>query len=481
MASEKNCISLPRLLPCLVLVMLPYLHALSQEQDLPTPSDTSYFKPGDDDWNLVESVIRGDPGNVLMLLNRGADPNASAEGGMTALMYAAENGNLLLLKLLILNGADPDLTQVENTTPLMIAVLNRNFDAAHYLLKRGADPDHRDDYSGTPLLYAAAVNDYQIADLLLFYGASDSIRDRDGNDALMTAVFFNNIETADVLLQNNFYPDVRDQKGNTPLMIASQQGNTDMLSLLLEYDAGLDKVNEKNYTALAHAIHFQKPEAAMLLIDSGANVHHKIRPNRNLFDLAKQQNLSEIQKELKKRGAGPVPRPAFSEFDVGWGNSMGKHEHMMQTRVLWVDRKFGFYGETGFDFRPYPQKVQLEDNDTLIFQYRENRPAWILGIGKNFKLLQDQSGLLYGFYTALTGLLSFPRYRGLDEHPPAQYDLVPSAGIYLKGKLGGFKLGAERYTFGTMREGKWKANITFFIRIKTRSYDLGPKDIYYQK
>ena len=99
-----------------------------------TLTDTSYFKSGDDEWNLVESVLRGKPASVLFLLKRGVSPDARAEGGMTALMYAAERGDSMLVKLLVLNGADLELTHVENTTPLMVAILNQQFGAAHQLL-----------------------------------------------------------------------------------------------------------------------------------------------------------------------------------------------------------------------------------------------------------------------------------------------------------------------------------------------------------
>jgi len=462
-----------------VLMCMLSTQILAQNQDLLTISDTSYFKTGEDEWNLVESVLRSNHANVLLLLKRGTDPNAKAEGGMTALMYAAERGDTMVVKLLVLNGADLELTHVEGTTPLLVAVLNQHFGVTQYLLEKGANPDQQDEYTGSGLLYAAAMNDYQIADLLLFYGASDTIRDKDGNNALMTAVFFGNIEIVDVLLQNGLAPDVPDKKKNTPLMIAAQQGNRDLITLLLEYGAGLEKVNGKNYTALAHAIQYGQDSAAMILIDSGANISHQITPNRNLYDLSVQQNQKKIQKLLKEKGADPLVRPDFSKIDVAWGNSFRNNEHLMQARVSWVDGKFGFFAETGFDFRLIYRKVQVIEDNSLIYQYRELRWIWAHGIGKYFRLLQDQSGMNYGLYGSIYGLLSFPRYRGIRENPPLNYNLAPSAGVYMSGKIAGIKAGVERYHFGTLRENPWKMNITIFIRISYKSMDHAKKDIQY--
>ncbi len=88
----------------------------AQEEALDEPLDTTYFKAGEDDWNLVESVLKGNPDAVMLLLERGADPNAAAEGGMTALMFAAESGDVLMVKMLVLNGADLDFSDAEGTT-----------------------------------------------------------------------------------------------------------------------------------------------------------------------------------------------------------------------------------------------------------------------------------------------------------------------------------------------------------------------------
>ena len=105
MAKSGNRKNLTVLLTGLLLSLLLNTQLFAQKEEPFVLSDTSYFKTGDDNWNLVESVIRREPASVLMLLKRGGDPNSKAEGGMTALMYAVENGDSTIVNLLVLNGA----------------------------------------------------------------------------------------------------------------------------------------------------------------------------------------------------------------------------------------------------------------------------------------------------------------------------------------------------------------------------------------
>jgi hypothetical protein len=199
----------------------------------------------------------------------------------------------------------------------------------------------------------------------------------------------------------------------------------------------------------------------------------------NLYDMAVEHKNRKMATLLREKGARPTPKPDFSEIHISWGNSWSGNEHYMQNRVALVDRKFGFFAETGCDFRPIPRKVQVEQDEYLVHQYREQRIVWAHGAGKYFTLLKDESGMEYGFYAGLTGMLSFPRYRGISDHPPVSYDLVPSAGAFMKGNWAAIKVGTERYHFGTLHESAWKMNITLFVSFRTKHSYYDYKEIQY--
>ncbi|MFZ5941182.1 MAG: ankyrin repeat domain-containing protein [Bacteroidota bacterium] len=422
------------------------------------------------DSALLDATIMQQSDSLLELLNSGANPDAASSEGITALMYASEAGNTEIMKILILNGAGIETTFFEGATPLLFAIRNNQFDACQLLLEKGANPDVRDHFGISPLLYAAAQNSYQLSDLLIYFGADKEIADRDGNSALMTAVCLGNIETADVLLQNGLNPEHADKNGNTPLIVAAQYGDTAMIRLLADYGADINAVNKTGDSPLSAAVKYNFPDAARLLIEKGADTGYKINAFRNIYDLARESGCKDCLQTLDSMGARPLPMPDFSEIDLIWGNSFGTNEYIMHTRLSLVDKKFGFFFETGFDFRPSAQKIQIEINELLNVQYMEKRFGWSHGIGKYFTLFSLPGGGKGGLYLSLNGYLSFSSYRGFDQRPPVKYTLIPSAGLMAEWKYMGFSAGIDRYQFGTLYEENWKMDIKAFIRISKQTF-----------
>lgn len=79
------------------------------------------------------------------------------QGGLTALHYAARDGKVEAVRLLLDAGADVNqVTDGDHTTPLLTTIINGNYDLAMELLKRGADPNLASDDGAAPLF--AAIN-----------------------------------------------------------------------------------------------------------------------------------------------------------------------------------------------------------------------------------------------------------------------------------------------------------------------------------
>lgn len=442
-------------------------------------SDTSYFKSGGDGYNLVESVIKNDTGNVRMLLDRGADPNAVSAIGNSALMYAAETGNLTIMQLLIKSGAEVNTTGFNGETPLFLAIFNNDFQSAKYLLEQGANPNVKDDFGVTPLIYAAATNQYQSADLLLFYEADPDVTDAGENDALMAAVTFEHLPTSDVLLQNGMDPNTTDLRKNTPLIVATQHATYGIMDLLLEYNADVNLANYRNYTPLAYAITYGDVRAAGMLVENGADVHHEVDKGRNMAELARINGSDSLILMISQEG-GEIPSgPDFSEFRLLFGNSFNTTDYLMSFRGSLTDTRHGYFIETGIDYRPILLKIQTEVNDTL-FQFRERRIGWSHGVGKYFKLHETANGSVFSAFVAANGYLSFPTYAGSAKDPGAVYDIIPSAGLSVKGRYLGVRAGAEYYNFDNKLDKGLKFNLSVFFRISYPEVHYDRKEINWE-
>ncbi|MCA1746324.1 MAG: ankyrin repeat domain-containing protein, partial [Bacteroidales bacterium] len=319
-------------------------------------------------------------------------------------------------------------------------------------------------------------NQYQSADLLLFYNADETVKDDQGNDPLMAAVTFENLETSDVLLQNGLNPDTQDNDQNTPAIVATQHGRYDLLQLLLDYNADVNIANKKNYTPLAYAVTYSDIRAANMLIENGADVNHHVDKGRNMAELARISGNDSMMVLISEEGGSPTQGADFSELHFTFGNSFNSTDYLMQFRVGLVDRKYGYYFETGIDFRPFQLRVQTYIQDTL-YQFREKRAGWSHTAGKYFQILESKGGVRLSAYAALTGYLSFPNYQGTSNDPSVNYSIIPAAGVALRGNYAGVKAGAEWYRFDNLLDKGLKFNLSLFFRLSYPRMQYDRKEI----
>ena len=108
------------------------------------------------------------------------------KGGMTALMFAARDGDLESTKMLATAGAHINETNPIGSTPLMMAIRNDRTPVALYLIEKGADPNI-DEAGHTALHLAVARKNPEVVKALIERGAKVNVRltkgepDPDGN------------------------------------------------------------------------------------------------------------------------------------------------------------------------------------------------------------------------------------------------------------------------------------------------------------
>ncbi len=137
---------------------------------------------------LVDAAHDDDLQGVTTLLAQGADPNAVAEDGSTALAWATIRANGEMARLLLNAGADPSLANALGVSPLALAVENGASGIVRQLLDRGASPSAARGSGETPLMTAIRLGQTEVVELLLETGADPNVSEGHfGQTALMWA------------------------------------------------------------------------------------------------------------------------------------------------------------------------------------------------------------------------------------------------------------------------------------------------------
>ena len=138
---------------------------------------------------LTDAAMHRDKVAVRRLLKSGADVNAASGDGMSALHWAAVNGDVELATMLLYAGANVGATtRLGAYTPLLMAAANGEVPIMDTLLAAGADPNAANTNGTTPLMLAAASGRADAVTLLLNRGAAVNAKESsEGQTALMFA------------------------------------------------------------------------------------------------------------------------------------------------------------------------------------------------------------------------------------------------------------------------------------------------------
>ncbi|MFA5908013.1 MAG: ankyrin repeat domain-containing protein [Vicinamibacterales bacterium] len=283
------------------------------------------------DAPVAEAAARGDKIAVKALLKSAADVNAAQGDGMTALHWAAMNGDLELAQMLVFAGANVRATTrlgaytplflasqrghgpviealikagsdvkagtPNGTSPLMVAAASGNVDAVKALVDAGADVNAPDGVrSQTPLMYAAASNRADVISYLASKGADLKAASKVSDLANLSREglgFGGNPQVPGAPppggappaaggarrppmpgVDRNYQLNelINAHGGLTPLLFAVRQGYLDSTSALLKSGADVNQVSAGDKTSpLLMAVINGHFDLAQQLLDRGAN------------------------------------------------------------------------------------------------------------------------------------------------------------------------------------------------------------------
>jgi ankyrin repeat protein len=129
---------------------------------------------GDGMTALHWAAAQGDADLVSVLLYAGANIRATTRlGGYTPLHLASQSGSAAVIKALAAAGAGVSAPTSTGATPLMLAAAAGQLEAVNTLLDLKADPNAKEKAHGeTALMFAAALDRADVAQALLKHGAS---------------------------------------------------------------------------------------------------------------------------------------------------------------------------------------------------------------------------------------------------------------------------------------------------------------------
>ncbi|HVB37563.1 MAG TPA: ankyrin repeat domain-containing protein, partial [Vicinamibacterales bacterium] len=156
------------------------------------------------DSPVADAAMHHDAAAVKALLLQGGDVNAAQGDGMTALHWAARDGNVELVQMLVYAGANLEATtRLGGYTPLHLAARDGRAEVVDALLNAGARAKATTSSGTTPLMLAAAAGNTAAVTALLHHGADVNARETaKGETALMFAAAADRVDAINVLLQH---------------------------------------------------------------------------------------------------------------------------------------------------------------------------------------------------------------------------------------------------------------------------------------
>jgi ankyrin repeat protein len=164
---------------------------------------STLINAGAGDTRLADAAMRGDRQAVRELVKQAANVNEAQGDGMTALHWAASNGDFDMAQLLVAAGGNVRATtRLGNITPILLGAQSGNARIVDLLLAAGSDANAATSLGVTPLMMAASAGSPEAIASLVARGANPNAAENTyGQTPLMFAAANNNARAIETLVE----------------------------------------------------------------------------------------------------------------------------------------------------------------------------------------------------------------------------------------------------------------------------------------
>ncbi|XP_050408666.1 serine/threonine-protein phosphatase 6 regulatory ankyrin repeat subunit B [Patella vulgata] len=252
----------------------------------------------------------------VLLSSRACDINLSDKWGITPFMFAIEQNETQIAKLLHQHGANINKQNICGRSPLHLAIRYGNKSVVDVLLKaHGCVVNLSDGLGITPFMLAVEQNETQIAKLLFQHGVDVNKQDILGKSPLHRAIQNGNkIIVDDLLKAHGCDVNLSDGEGITPIMLAVEQNKTQIAKLLFQHGVDVNKQDTFGKSPLHRAIqNGNKIIVDDLLKAHGCDVNLSDGEGITPVMLAVEQNETQIAKLLFQHGVDVNKQDTFGK------------------------------------------------------------------------------------------------------------------------------------------------------------------------
>lgn len=417
------------------------------------------------EFEMVMAAWKGDSAYTIRLLKEGADVNSVSYDGISALMYAVQEGHLAVVKILAANGANLNYTYSGLLPALTSAVAKDRFEIARYLLHKGANPNLGDDKENTPLLYAAAYGNLRMLKLLLAYKADPSMKNYSGESPLWYAAYNGDRMAAYELLLAGADINIKDKLGNTPLMIASMYNDTAMINYLLLNKADMSQTSNREMDALDYAVLHSRWEAFKTL-----SVYRK--PDQKEIRLLKKSAIANgnypLLDSVKTISKSPWLLPYIASMSLSYESVFTWNDMMFSPFLIWHENRYRLAFRMGWSARYWRNRVDFIYKENT-YQFWERRNDFYAGIEKKIRINPTESINHSALYAGIQANYSVIRYRGMAYRPEPGFTFSPYVGYALTGRFGGYGIRYLYYPTGDTGLSPHRLGLYFTITLYNRN------------